>query len=154
MLRKPGKPDYAVPNAYRPIALLDVFAKLLSSCVKDIWEYHTEAQNLLPASQFGGRKGRTATDAVHSLVEFTKQAWRRKQEVVLLFLDIKGAFSNVSIPVLAHDMRNMGFHPKYMRWITNKTSDRHTILAFDDFVSPPFEVKHGLDQGCNLSPFL
>ena len=145
VLRKPGKPDYSVPNAYRPIALLDVFAKLLSACVKDIWEYHTEAQNLLPSNQFGGRKGRTATDAVHSLVEFTKQAWRRKQEVVLLFLDIKGAFPNVSIPVLTHDMRNMGFHPKYMRWITNKTSDRHTVLAIDDFVSPPFEVKHGLD---------
>ena len=154
VLRKPGKPDYSVPNAYRPIALLDVFAKLLSACVKDIWEHHVEAQGLLPASQFGGRKGRTATDAVHSLVEFTKQAWRRKKEVVLLFLDIKGAFPNVSIPVLTHDMRNMGFHPRYTRWITNKTTDRHTVLTFDDFVSPPFEVKHGLDQGCNLSPFL
>jgi ribonuclease HI len=108
----------------------------------------------LPASQYGGRKGRTATDAIHSLVEFTKRAWRRKKEVILLFLDIKGAFPNVSIPVLVHDMRKMGFHPRYTRWITNKTTDCHTVLTFDDFVSPPFEVKHGLDQGCNLSSFL
>ena len=154
VLRKPGKPDYTTPNAYRPIALLDVLAKLLSACTKEIWEYHTEALGLLPNSQYGGRKGRTAMDAVHALVEFTKQAWRRKKEVVLLFLDIKGAFPNVSIPVLVHDMRKLGFHPKYTRWITNKTTDRHTVLTFDDFVSPPFEVKHGLDQGCNLSPFL
>jgi hypothetical protein len=88
------------------------------------------------------------------LVEFTKQAWRRKKEVVLLFLDIKGAFPNVSIPVLVHDMRTMGFHHKYTDWIINKSTDRHTVLAFNDFISPPFEVKHGLDQGCNLSPFL
>jgi hypothetical protein len=154
VLRKPGKPDYTTPNAYRPIALLDVFAKLLSACTKEIWEYYTETHGLLPNSQYGGRKGRTATDAVHALVEFTKQAWRRKKEVVLLFLDIKGAFPNVSIPVLVHDMRKLGFHPKYTKWITNKTTDRRTILTFDDFVSPPFEVKHGLDQGCNLSPFL
>jgi hypothetical protein len=154
VLRKPGKADYSVPNAYRPIALLDVFTKLLSVCVKDIWEYRVEELNLLPSNQYGGRKGRTTTDAVHSLVDFTKQAWRRKKEVVLLLLDIKGAFPNVSIPVLTHDMRNMGFHPTYTRWITNKLTNRHTVLAFDNFVFPPFEVKHGLDQGCSLSPFL
>ena len=154
VLRKPGKPDYSIPNAHRPIALLDVFAKLLSSCVKELWEYHLERLNLLPTTQYGGRRGRTATDAIHSLVDFTKRAWRRKREVVILFLDIKGAFPNVAIPVLVHDMRCMGFHPKYTDWITNRTTDRETILAFDDYVSQPFEVKHGLDQGCNLSPFL
>jgi len=154
VLRKPGKPDYTIPNAYRPIALLDVFAKLLSACVKEIWEYYAEKHNILPKSQFGGRKGRTATDAVHSLVEFTKLAWRRKKEVIILFLDIKGAFPNVAIPVLIHDMRKLGFHSKFTNWIANKTTDRETVLTFDDFVSPPFSVKHGLDQGCNLSPFL
>src|SRR5271155_3313845 len=153
VLRKPGQPDYTIPNAYRPIALLDLFAKLLSACVKEIWEHHVERLNLLPRSQYGGRKGRTATDAIHSLVEFTKRAWRRKQEVIILFLDIKGAFPNVAIPVLVHDMRNMGFHPKYTDWITNRTTNRETVLTFDDYMSQPFEVKHGLNQGCNLSPF-
>jgi hypothetical protein len=87
-------------------------------------------------------------------VEFTKQVWSRKKEVVLLFLDIKGAFPNVSIQVFTDDMRNMGFHPRYTRWITNKMTDRCTVLTFNDFVSPLFKVKHSLDQGCNLSPFL
>jgi hypothetical protein len=64
------------------------------------------------------------------------------------------AFPNVSIPVLIHEMRIMGFHHKYTNWITSKSKDHHTVIAFDDFISPPFKVKHGLDQGCNLSPFL
>src|SRR5271155_4343362 len=153
VLRKPGKPDYSIPNAYRPIALLNVFAKLLSACVKELWEHHAERLSLLPKSQYGGCKGRTATDAIHSLVDFTKRVWRHKHKVVILFLDIKGAFPNVAIPVLVHDMRNMGFHPKYTDWITNRTTNRETVLTFDDYVSQPFEVKHGLDQGCNLSPF-
>ena len=89
MLRKLGKSDYMVPNAYRPIALLDVFAKLLSACVKEIWEFYVERLNLLPQNQYGGRKGRTAMDSIHALVNFVKDAWRRKQEVVMLFLDIK-----------------------------------------------------------------
>ena len=102
---------------------MDVIAKLLSACVKEIWGFHTEHLNLLPRSQYGGRKGRTATDAVHSLVSFTKNAWRRKQEVVVLFLDVKGAFPNVAIPVLVHDMKKLGFHTKYTDWIINKTTD-------------------------------
>ena len=113
-----------------------------------------EHLNLLPHSQYGGHKGHTATDAIHSLVSFAKDAWRRKQEVVVLFLDVKGAFPNVAIPVLVHDMKKMGFHTRYTDWIVNKTTDREMVLVFDNYVSPPFTVTHGLDQGCNLLPFL
>jgi hypothetical protein len=35
VLRKPGKPDYLNPKAYRPIALLDTMAKILSLCVAE-----------------------------------------------------------------------------------------------------------------------
>jgi len=39
VLRKPSKADYTIPNAYRPIALLDVIAKVLSTCVKETLEH-------------------------------------------------------------------------------------------------------------------
>ncbi|KAI5829284.1 hypothetical protein K523DRAFT_221698, partial [Schizophyllum commune Tattone D] len=32
-LRKPGKPDYTVPKAYRPIALEDTFSKVIESVI-------------------------------------------------------------------------------------------------------------------------
>ena len=35
IIRKPGKPDYSVPKAYRPIALLNTTAKLLSALIAD-----------------------------------------------------------------------------------------------------------------------
>ncbi|KAF8801394.1 hypothetical protein BYT27DRAFT_7114831, partial [Phlegmacium glaucopus] len=46
-----------------------------------------------------------------------------------------------------------GVPQKYTKWISDKTTGRETIITFDDYISPPFEVKNGLDQGCNLSPF-
>jgi hypothetical protein len=33
MLRKPGKPDYTVPKAYRPIALKDTMSKVTESII-------------------------------------------------------------------------------------------------------------------------
>ena len=39
ILRKPGKPDYSVPKAYRPIALLNTTAKLLLAIVADRTSY-------------------------------------------------------------------------------------------------------------------
>ncbi|EIW75359.1 hypothetical protein CONPUDRAFT_42406, partial [Coniophora puteana RWD-64-598 SS2] len=35
VLRKSGKPDYSVPKAYRPIALVNTMAKLLSAVVTE-----------------------------------------------------------------------------------------------------------------------
>ena len=75
VLRKQGKPDYTIPEAYRPIALLNVLAKLLSACVKEALEYHTDQLKLLPNRQFA-RPGCTTTDSLHLLVDFVKSAWR------------------------------------------------------------------------------
>jgi len=153
VLRKQGRSDYTTPNAYRPIALLDVFAKLLSAIVKEILEYHTERLQLLPKNQFGGRPGCTTTDSLHMLVDFTKRAWRRGEDVVVVFLDVKGAFPNTVVDVLIHDMRTFGIPKKYTDWIKDKMSGRETVISFDDFKSEPIPVNSGLDQGCNLSMF-
>jgi len=54
ILQKPGKPDYTVPKAYRPIALLNTTAKLLSVIVTDRTLYLMESHRLLPDMHFGG----------------------------------------------------------------------------------------------------
>jgi hypothetical protein len=94
-----------VPNAYRPIALLDTIGKVMASVVKEQLQYHMERLQLLPKMQFGGRPGCTTTDTLHTFTSFVKDAWRKKQEVVTLFLDVKGAFPNIVPDVLIHDMR-------------------------------------------------
>lgn len=154
VLRKPGRADYKIPSSYRPIALLDTFAKHCSACVKENMEHPTERLGLLPNKQFGGRPGCTTTDSLHMLMKFTKDAWRRGQEVAAIFMDVKAAFPTTVIPRLIHDMRRYGIPEEYTQWIARKAEGRETILAFDDYQSEPFPVNNGLDQGCNLSPFL
>ena len=63
ILRKPGKPHYDVPKAYRPIALLNTIAKLLTSVIAEELSILVETHQLLPATHFGGQPGRTMTDS-------------------------------------------------------------------------------------------
>jgi hypothetical protein len=53
VLRKPGKPDYALPKAHRPICLLKTIAKPLSILMTEYISYLAEQYQLLPPSHFG-----------------------------------------------------------------------------------------------------
>lgn len=154
VVRKPGKKDYTLPNAYRPIALLDTMAKILSVCIKETLEYWTEKRNMLPPHQYGGRPARTTTDAIHALTDFTKKAWRAKEDVAVAFMDVKAAFPSTCIPRLVHDMRTRGVPKTLTDWLERKMEGRRTRIKFDDFTSEEIEVTSGLDQGCNLSCIL
>jgi hypothetical protein len=67
VLRKPDKPNYEIPKAYRPIALISTMAKVLTAIVAENISSLVERHQLLPRTHFGGRPGRTTTDAIHYL---------------------------------------------------------------------------------------
>jgi hypothetical protein len=105
VLRKPGKPRYDIPKAYRPIALLNTMWKVLTAIIANHISFLTEEHQLLPVKHFGGRPGRTTTDALHLLTYKIKEAWWSGKIAAVLFLDIKGAFPN-AVPVkLLHNLR-------------------------------------------------
>ena len=105
VLRKPAKPDYMAPNAHWPIAMLNMMAKVLSACITEDLIQAAEAHNLLPNNHFGCLPGRTTSDSLHYITTFVKNAWRKKEVISALFLNIKGAFPNVVLSQLIHDMR-------------------------------------------------
>ena len=72
VLRKPGKPRYDTPKAYRPIALLNTLGKVLTSIVVEQLTYNTDKYELLPPLHFGGRPPPTTGDALHFLLHRIK----------------------------------------------------------------------------------
>lgn len=95
VLRKPGKPDYSVPGAYRPISLLNTLGKLLEAVVARRLSYLAEKYGLLPDTQFGGRPGRTTEQALLVLSNAIDRAWYKHRVVTLVLFDLKGAFNRV-----------------------------------------------------------
>jgi hypothetical protein len=151
VLRKPGKPSYEEPKAYRPIALLNTLGKLFSSIVADDLSHFCESRQAFPANQFGGRPARTTSDSMLLLTHRIKEAWRHKKVASVLFLDVQGAFPNVVKEVLIHNMRKRAVPERYVLLTERMLTGRKTKLSFDDFFSDFIAIDNGNNQGCPLS---
>ena len=149
-LRKPGKPDYTIPSANWPIALLNTVAKVLSACVAEDLAQMAELHRLLPDNHFRCQPGRTTTDLPHFMTKYVKDAWRRGEVVSTLSLDIKSAFPRILLNWLTHNMQVRGVPWQYTDWIAAKVRGQHMTLSLDGYTSEPLALTKGLDQGCPL----
>lgn len=104
-LRKPGKPDYTIPKAYRPIALEDTMGKVAESVLATRLATLAEQFQLLPGTPFGGRPGRTTTDAILYLTQQVKDTWQGNGVLSVLFMDISAVFPSVSHARLIHNLK-------------------------------------------------
>ena len=147
ILKKPGKPDYAVAGAWRPIVLSNGLARLLNGCKTEDLVVMCEKTGVLPTNHFGGRPGRATTDSVHLLVKMVKDAWRRGEVASLLCLDVKGAFPSAAVDMLLHEMRMCGVPSGHVEWFERRLQGRKTSLMFDDYKSETFDIEEGIDQG-------
>nr|GAT48527.1 RNA-directed DNA polymerase from transposon X-element [Mycena chlorophos] len=154
VLRKPGKPDYADPAAYRPIVLSNGLARLYHACKTKQLVRDAELAGILPANQYGARPGRSTTDALHMAVRTVKRAWTADKVASVLCMDVKGAFPSVDLKRLKHDMRDRGVPSEYADLVERRYAKRRSRMAFGDYTSEWYEIGGGLDQGDPLSGIL
>jgi hypothetical protein len=154
VLRKPGKLRYDIPKAYCPIALLNTSWKVLAAVIADQLTYYSEKFNLLPATHFGGRPGRTTMDMVHLLVHKIKSAWRHGKVTSVLFLDVEGAFPNTVPARLVHNLCKRGIPRRYAGFVAGMLEDKTTFLRFNNHTSDAISINNGIGQGDPLSMVL
>ena len=97
VLRKPSKPDYSDPGAWRPIALLSTLGKVIETLAAHRLSSLAERQGLLPDNQMGNRTNRSTETALELLVEQIHTIWKTGNQVAsILSLDIARAFDIVN----------------------------------------------------------
>lgn len=155
VLRKPGKKDYGVPRAYRPISLLPAISKGLESIVAARLSYMAERYNLLPNNHFGARRHRSSEQALNVLVECIYEAWRRDRVLSLVTFDVQGAFNGVHRSVLCSRLRQAGIPEPLVRWVHSFCEDRAGKVIVGQYESAMRPIAHdGIPQGSPLSPIL
>ena len=156
VLRKPGKPDYSDPAAYRPIALLNTLGKVLESIVAGRISTLAERYSLLPDEQYGARPGRSAEDALLNLQETIQAEWTRAPRAVIsiLSLDVSKAFDRVSHERLLHNLRKRRIPDLLVDWVKSFLGDRETAFRIGSYTSSQRATSCGIPQGSPLSPIL
>lgn len=154
-IRKPGKADYTVPKAFRPISLLQTLGKGLEAVIAARMSYLTEKLHLLPDNHFGGRPRRSAEHALNVLVERIYQAWRKYKILTLISFDVKGAFNGVHSDVLIRRLKDRRAPEQAVRWIADFCKDRKAKVVVGKFESEEKTIDFpGIPQGSPLSPLL
>ena len=154
-LRKGEGRDYTKAANYRPISLLSTLGKALELVVAERISYLVETQGRLPHNHFGGRKQRSAVQALLYLQEHIYNAWRGKMTLSLVSFDVKGAYNNVAKGPELQRLRERGIPEVLVRWIDDFCTERKACVVVNGFTS---EVRllpqAGLPQGSPLAPIL
>jgi ribonuclease HI len=154
-LKKPGKEDYTVAKAWRPISLLATLGKVLESVIAERISHAVETHGLLPTNHFGARKQRSAEQALVFLQEQIYTAWRRREIVSLISFDVKGAYNGVCKERLVQRMRARGIPEELCRWTEAFCSQRTASIQVNGHAAQMRDLPQaGLPQGSPLSPIL
>jgi len=153
VIRKPGKPNYTLAKAYRPISLLQTLSKALELAIARRISYLTETYNLLPENHFGGRRQRSCEQALNVLVEKVHDAGRRGRVLSLVTFDVQGAFNGVYTDILCQRLQQRWIPREIVKWMRSFCSNRKAAVMVGKYTSEVQQIEHpGLPQGSPLSP--
>src|SRR6202049_3495906 len=113
-----------------------------------------EKYNLLRKDQIGVQRQCSAIDATMALTHEIEQAKHAKEITTALFMDVSGAFDNVSKDCLLHTLRQLGYPIPIQHWVDHFLLKRTTALAFDGRKEDLSPVLTGIPQGSPASPIL
>ena len=152
-LPKPGKESYFEAKSFRMITLTSFQLKWLERLILYHINDDKNVQAKLSASQYGFRAGVSTETALHEFVRRVEQCLVRKKPALGIFLDIVGAFDNVTFRGFATALRGLGMSEILTSWIENLLRHRTVqVELYGDKVKR--EVMKGNPQGGILSPFL
>ena len=145
-LPKPGKGSYQDPKSFRPISMTSFMLKTLERLVCWHVERNYFTKKPIHSNQWAFKPGGGTLPPLHKLVEKVERTFHQKEIAVAVFLDIRGAFDNISVQAIGKAMRDRGWPKMICSWITNMLSER-LVTAFLDGYSVQKKVNKGSSQG-------
>ena len=105
----------------------------------------------LSKKQFGFKRGTSTETALHKIVHTIERRIAKKGYVLGTFLDIEGAFDNVSFKAISDAINSSPVEKSTAGWIINMVKYRHLTVTHKDITE---RIRRGCPQGGILSPFL
>lgn len=152
-VHKPGK-DPGKVNSYRPIALLNILAKVFERIINSMITVHNHTNKIIPDYQFGFKKKHSPSMALRYLTKNISTALIQTESVAVISFDAEKAFDRVWHDGLIYKMLKFKF-PHTLIQITNSfLRDRKFFVRVGSERSNLHNAPWGVPQGSALSPSL
>lgn len=150
---KVGRSDFTATSSFRPITLSSFILKVIERLIEWNVRETIDVRCPLHAAQHAYQTGKSTETALQSLVSRLEKCIVDKEVAMVAFLDISGAFNNVSFTAIIRALQEKGLHSSLIRWIQNMLSSR-LILTCRGEANMAVLVDRGCPQGGVLSPLL
>lgn len=137
---------------YRGILLLCTAYKVYAEILRTRLEKAVEEKNLIPESQTGFRKGKSAIDNI--LNHIVQKEKIKGNKVYAMFADLKAAFDNVDRNTLWKILREGGIKGGLIKKVEEMYEGTEVIVRTKRGYTERFWTKKGVKQGCVISPLL
>jgi hypothetical protein len=115
---------------------------------------YVEERKILSPEQEGFRNARSCSRAITHLGLCVEDAHTHKKDIVLCYLDFKGAFPSADHAQLVRTLRFLGLPEDFINIITNLYEGATTEFVTPHGHTPPIGIRRGTLQGDPLSPLL
>jgi len=139
-------------DRFRPISLCNAFYKILSKLLAN--RLKPLLGQLISPTQGGFIKGRHILDNVIFVQEFIHLSHQRKEQGMLIKIDIANTFDRVKQSFLYKVLLSYGFSPEFVNLIKSCIDKPSISPLVNGRPANYFQASRGIRQGCLLSPFL
>lgn len=146
------KGDRSRVDNYRPVAILNAFAKVLERLVHTRLSVHVN--NLLSPNQHGFMRNRSTVTNLLGYTNFIAKTLGKGGEVHAIYTDFSKAFDTVDFDILISKLHSFGIRGTILDWFKTYLMHRTSMVAFNGSHSSPFSPSSGVPQGSILGPLL
>ena len=147
--------DKEVLKNYRPIANIPFLSKVIEKVVATQTYNYLEAHNLMPTMQSAYRKHHSTETTLLRVTNDILRAIDRRQDVVLVLLDLSAAFDTIDHTILMERLESyFGFSKQTLSWFRSYLENRRQSIIIGDQISTPSALHYGVPQGSILGPLL
>ena len=147
-----NKGDRRQPSSYRPITLLSIPSKIVTSII--LRRIHGHLLQHRRPHQGGFTPKRSTADCILALSTLAQTRREYRQVVNVAYVDLKAAFDSLDRSALWLLLQGIGVPAKYISLLQALYSNTTCKVRADGLISNPFPTTAGVRQGCVAAPNL
>ena len=142
------------PSNYRGICVPNVLAKLFGLVLGTRLSHWAVTNGVISPAQAGFVVLHGCEYHIMTLLETLRHRIRRNRDTVVVFLDFRKAYDNVSQELAWKVMQRMGVPTEFTNLLKSWSDQSRIVLRTGDAPHEPFPQEKGVPQGGVLSPII